>query len=317
MYCGILAKAPIDFSGLRESPRMYRASNVDFSLSNKGVRLHSTLVTYRTMEQRELVYALPLDLWPSPWLAAVLLRKVGDGQFLRINPGRLHEVSPYAQISVLHDTHHLLLNPPIAYIRGSDQHSYQTTSSGNNDEYLAALRPGIVQFNLPYNMLIEDASPRSRFDDEDKLFFGTHGTTHQQDWGALKLTLPNTDGIAKGDGLTTLACMFYTAYWRRGPGIQCSLVPYRPYARQITDIQSEMVAQNLDTKNLLNALIKHRIPRTSVAVMNLPGTEFSTVVSYKHESRRDVYWRYTISFSCSICRTDRVPSTPQGENWML
>jgi hypothetical protein len=232
----------------------------------------------------------------------------------QIDPGRLHESKFFSRISILRDTHRVLLKQPVACIRGSDQHSYQTTSSWNNDEYIAALRPGIVRINLPYDMLVEDVSPRSRFDNEDKLFFVTHGTAHQQDWGALNFTLPDTNRIVKGDELNTLACMFYTIYWGRGPEIQCSLVPYRPYARQITDIQSGMVAQNVDTKNLLGALVKHRIPGTSVAIVDLPGTEFSTVVSYTHESQRDVYWRHTISFSCSSCRTDRVPITPKGES---
>jgi hypothetical protein len=89
---------------------------------------------------------------------------------------------------------------------------------------------------------------------------------------------------------------------------QCSLVPCAKYTQAISDVHTDILASNLETKDLLRTLVKHDIPRQTMATIELHGTRRSAVVTL-HKHGPPTCW--TIVVGCRVWNDEEVPAMPR------
>jgi hypothetical protein len=228
------------------------------------------------------------------------LRKVGDGQFLRTDPWKLHDLPVFAQLPLVPGAHSLLLRPSIGTIYWPTK-----TELPNSPDHIACVdrvRLGYsgLRIELAHNVQLVQALPRSRFDDEDQEFFAPSGIAGE-DWGIVKFSIIHS-AVEEH-----VECMLYIMGWANNH-TQCSLVPCAKYAQAISDVHTDILASNLETKDLLRTLVKHDIPCQTMATIELHGTRRSAVVTlHKHgppTCRK-------IEVGCRVWNDEEVPAMPR------
>jgi len=309
-YCSVLAEAPGYFAGVVPSELRTDALKVEFSISNIGVRLQSTLATYQEGQQG-FHYVLPLNhATIFGGVLVVLLRKVGKNQFLRIDPYRIYNIDISHVVPVLHGTHHLLLKPPPHQAPDPDP---RMSAIWVNEEYIQSLRLSRLSIKLSTpNLRIHQIYPRSRFDEKDQLFFLNESDDDRQDWGVLKLSLQPEIAINKGHPPVTVEFMLYVTSWGCLPEPQYSLVPCGDYAREIDAVHSEVVAPELDSRSLLHALAEQDIPRTTQAVIEVPDTRYTAIVAVNCSGG---YCKWNLDITGDVIETGSVPNVQQITTW--
>jgi hypothetical protein len=178
LYCGILAEAPSYFSGWRKKKvtMIGNLLKIDISVSNSGVRLKSIMRAFPVPREKGSRYVLPLQCtYLHENRLYVPLRKVGDSQFLRIDPWKLHDLPVLAQLPLVPGSHSLLLRPSTGIIYWPTK-----TELPNSPDHIACVdrvRLGYsgLRIELAHNVQLVQALPRSRFDDEDQEFFAPSG----------------------------------------------------------------------------------------------------------------------------------------------
>jgi hypothetical protein len=309
IYCGILAEAPNHFSG--SSPtHSTRSTQTEFSLSNSGVRFRSALLKCPDWEGQGSYYILPLYHRVDSKVLSVLLRKVEDDRFLRVDPWHLLELSRYPKSAVaLLGSKYILTKPPVMRQPGL---SLPTLSKWLTNKDIIDLRGLTLQIKLPPSLEVLHTWPQARFDDEDQQFFVIGSYVENQDWGIVKISsLPMPDPETQSPRMIpSVDCMFYATCWHTRDLCQYSLVPCGAYAKQISEVQADLSAADLDADSLLRALVRHEVPRSPHAIVEIPGTQYMVVIGFTSTpvggSRLESRHHMDVQFSYEVRRTDDV-----------
>jgi hypothetical protein len=311
MYCGVLAEAPSYFSGCGASPVSISRHNVEFSLTNNGVRIASTLSTFEINEDRNSCYILPMPYRYEPTVfLAVMLRKVGHNQFLRSYPWQLKTMDStvHSSLPVLHGTHYLLLKPPDLHHQVLDAKSPAIPPKWITDEQIATARVLTIGIKSHRNITFYEIIPDSRFDRHDMTFFSHDTSDAENHWGTFRIIANHFGTKAK-----PVHCIFYYAFTKLG--FQGSLVSHEDYAKAIGDIASEIAARNVNTDTFLHLLQRHEIPRISTVTFPSPGSVM--VIAYTYESFVREGKHGEFSFSYDTYRVGTALFIPQKKNWRL
>jgi hypothetical protein len=312
VFCGILAKAPIDFASCASVVTKLNHGRREFSVSNIGVKIHVQMLSKRLPGEHAAHYVLPLACSSAPQQSlGVRLRKCGPDQFIREDPCTLVQY-----------TEHLLPNAPReSYLLTElPETNPQPDSQVFDMSRFIETRSHVLQIRLPFEMGIYNAWPPGRFDKEDLLFFVSGDS--RWDSGALRLRGNFSAQVGQRKTKIELECMFYAVGWSALTlsSLQCTLVDYQSFNTELNDVQSRLAAGDTDMRQVLQILIYHKIPRSSLASWKIPGTKTSALVSFtptlisNPSICRNKFWR--IEFSCKLCETDNLPRI-QHEKWTL
>jgi hypothetical protein len=321
IYCGMLAEGPSHFAWCIKTQLLTRHPTREFSVSNNRVLIDSTiLVAHRIHMPSGSDYILPVG-WDNssrekdmscPTLS-VVLRRVGNGQFLRRNP---YELTSDAHITICTGTHQLLIESPV--VQGSRPIPVMP-SSWITEEDLSRLRPKSIRIRLGPGLYLNEASPWSRFDIKDRIFFVSDEHDDQNDWAILSFSVrPNLSHV---EPIPPDHCVLYMTSWGRPSSPQCSIIPYLPYANQVSEIQSRLLRMDYGTNQVLHQLLAFNIPCTSSTLLDIPGTGFTAVVSLELRTREDIPpWMprnhaWDVNITCSVHDSERVPYVEDKSQW--
>jgi hypothetical protein len=317
IYCGVLAEAPTYFAWCRGMQLFTRPPMNDFFISSDRVRIQSTIMICTPPIGQIIQYVLPTHYTKSPLLLlGVALRKVGYGQFLRSDPYRLHDMT-LGHLFTCHSTHHLLFKPPIAQ---SALPFPFMPSRRITEEYLSRLRPKTIRFKLGPNVYRKNMFPWSRWDDQDVLFFVSDKHDDQNDWGILEFHV-RPDLSDKNLSLPFIECALYTVSWGALSAPQCSVIANISYAQQVLDLRSDLSSSDQNTGALLAALVRNKIPCARSAIVDLPGTGYTIVVSIETRATEEIStWmpldsEWEVFITCSVHKTGLAPLAQNNSEW--
>jgi hypothetical protein len=306
VFCGILAKAPIDFASCASIVTKLNHGRREFSVSNIGVKIHVQMLSKRLPGEHAARYVLSLTCSSAPQQSLrVRLRKCGPDQFIREDPCTLVQY-----------TEHLLPNAPRESYLLTELPETNLHPDSDMCLFIAQTRSHVLQIRLPPEMSIYDEWPLGRFDDEDQLFF----VSGDSRWDSSTLRLRG--GFGQRETQVDLVCMFYAVGWSALTlsSLQCTLVDYQSFTTQLNEVQSHLAAWDPGRRQVLKHLIYNNIPRSSLASWKIPGTKTSALISFTPtlisdpSICRNKFWR--IEFSCKLCETDNLPRI-QHEKWIL
>jgi hypothetical protein len=325
-YCGLLAKSPSYFSG-SEYPLRTRSLQDDFSISHHGVSFRSAL--HRRVEKREQGFSYVLGLFFSDLRLSfeslgVLLRKVGDDRYLRVDPWHFYAYGEYPlPTATSYATKYLLIRPPapVVWDHGGRPSS---TPEWSTDDHIPVLRGHTLRIKLPPNITITEVWPKANFDDEDQLWFMTDliGTEHA--WGMLHLSLRlNTSNVVHYSSPIECDCVFLVRDWtsinhNETSPIKCSVVSLATHQQLLRDIQTQATAPGFGSLQFMEALNNHGIGRMSPAIIWGPDIWDPMAVSFTCKLERTRFWQqmcWTVEFSVQICPRENVPVVERVEWW--
>jgi hypothetical protein len=321
IYCSVLARSPKYFSGCAHTYGP-RSAKLDFSISHHGIAF--SLALYMKSEAARKGFCYILGVFPDhdPKMpGGVLLRKVGDNRFLRIDPWRLYKYDQYTHNS--YGTKYLLTKLNAAV--WGFQKSLPTTSEWITDDQLASLRGHSLRIKLPQNMHVEEAWPKANFDDDHQLWFVTDVTENSDyAWGMLHLKLDLDPRREYRMGLSTkLEYLFFTNFWTstlvEDEAFDCSLVPLTTHVAQFEDVKSVIAVPGCGNIRFSHAMDKNGIiPPTSPTIIDVAGTSDVMVVTF--ETRR-ILTRireqkcFVVEFFTQLCPRENAPVVERVEKW--
>ena len=207
-YSGILAESPMEFSGCRGIIKANESTfHADFSITNRGIRMHTGLSVFETKHSQGLAYVQDLGCSISlkcvgPSRLGVKLRKCGPDMFVRDDPFSLLTIRSGSRNSTsLHRTIYILSKLP------EIPHLPHSQLLQRENDLIISCRTSAVQIRLPPGFESYSIRPASHFDEHDGLFFATSDAG--QSWCFL---------VFKGDSLlngrkTRLTCCFLCLNW--------------------------------------------------------------------------------------------------------
>jgi len=246
---------------------------------------------------------LPLDCSPGPGAVtslAVHLRKYGSNDFVRENPSKIWEWEDGAlsRTNVYKERH---LQPGIQPLMGTN---LDLTGSGTQN-FIGNQRSHALQINLQSNMWIHvnEIWPGHRFDGEDRAFFLKDDPEFDSATIRLLGCVPPKQGGHQSD--IDFECTFIALGWsstKKDSPPQCSILDYRRNSAALLQLRSDVSVWDYSRKKYLLYLKYHKIPKHSVAVIQIPDKGIAVKVSFELHFVddptvcRNRFWR--IQFSC-------------------
>lgn len=323
LHSGILAEAPSYFSWCDASLQQIRTPKIELSMTNNSVKAHVALHACPAPNGSGLRYVLPIYIrFRGRTSLGILLRKVGDDQFLRCDPWNIYDMDLTPLFKLRRDQHHLLLRAPRAPTLWAHRHLRHMPSSCITEAYVLRLRAKTIRFKFDSNVQLQNTFPRSRFDEELRMFFVSDKDDDHNDWGIIKLSVqPELPGNEHTP--SPIECIFCTTSWGLLSAPQCSLIPFGQYAQQINDLRSEILVGDPGTGEIIHALVEKSIPRISPAVVRIAGTPYIAIITFAcleskartHRLAQCSAWNVYIS--CSVQRKDELSVTQQVEDWSM
>ena len=207
-YSSILAESPMEFSGCRGITKANESTfHADFSITNRGIRMHTGLVKWRIPSQG-MLYVQDLGCSMEDVESSRLfvgLRKCGPDMFVRDNPFSLVIIPSRIFHTLSCRTIYILSKlPEIPYLPHSQMLQRE-------NDLIISCRTSAVQIRLPPGFKSYSARPASHFDEHDGLFFTTGEA--RQSWCFIRF-----EGESLLNGRRTrVSCFFLCINWTRGP----------------------------------------------------------------------------------------------------
>jgi hypothetical protein len=170
-YSGILAESPKEFSSCRSITKASESTfHADFSITNRGIRMHTGLLKIWVHNYRGVLYAQDLGCSKEEagsFRMGVRLRKCGPDMFVREDPSSLVALPSKPLHNLLYRTIYILSKLP------ETPHLPHSQMLQRENDLIISCRASAVQIRLPPGFKNYDASPASHFDEQDGLFFAT------------------------------------------------------------------------------------------------------------------------------------------------
>jgi hypothetical protein len=205
-YSGILAESPMEFSGCRGIIKANESTfHADFSITNRGIRMHTGLLIRETINSEGRLCAQDLGCFKDsdgPYHLGVRLRKCGPDMFVRKSPYSLVTLQsePWNNISLYRTIYILSKLPEIPHLPHSQMLQRE-------NDLIISCRTSAVQIRLPPGFKSYNARPTSHFDEHDRLFFATGDALHS--WCFIQLEGENWLNGKK----IRVSCFFLCMNW--------------------------------------------------------------------------------------------------------
>ncbi|KAI8625420.1 heterokaryon incompatibility protein-domain-containing protein [Xylariaceae sp. FL1651] len=276
VYSGILAKSPGAFSGSASFAKLPTLHQPELLISNVGIATQQ-LLSKQTGNNSAYSYVLPLDCSQGPSLLGIALRKCGPDQFIRENPWDFVKYERLEWTNV----------PKVKYLLTKLPGEYQFLDPQLSDmsRLIAQTRSYALRIEYPPDVTIYDAWPRSRFDDEDKVFFVRGDCT----WDSAAIRFITTIDVGPRRDWVRWETMFYAVGWASLDAGQlwCIIVDYQSHESALSEVQSQVSAWDHDSYRLYRELANRDIPECSKALFIIPGTKCVAATSFTIALVRD------------------------------
>jgi hypothetical protein len=318
-YQGVLARDPSYFSHIEPGCTRTHATRVDFSMTSKAVKIRTTLLVRPSLHGVGSDYILPLYYKHARDTVVktmgIRLRKVGDGLFLRSDPRTVHSIRYDATLRHCPGEHHLLLEHQQTKV--SHRTSGLTRSLTNNGDSLMSSMAKSIRIVLNPGSFIVDVWPRSRFDEEEQMYFLSDKDNNLEDWGTVKMLIKPEAHIPT----PSVSCMLYITSWGRGSAPQCSILGFQSYSDQIMSLEAELKSWDHTTEELVYALNAKRLPRMSPLLAGIINTPYTTVITLACTKRMDrPSWApeghaWDLDITCTVEQTDHTTVKQKERRW--
>jgi hypothetical protein len=204
-YSGILAESPMDFLSCRSITKANESTfHADFSITNRGIRMHTSLAIVKIENTQGYMYVQNLSCYTEyagSSRLGVQLRKCGPDMFVRDDPSSLVIVPSEQLYASLYRTIYILSKLP------EIPHLPHTQMLQRENDLIISCRTSAMQFRLPPGFRSYDASPASHFDEHDELFFTTGDA--RRSWCFIRF---EGESLRKGIKIR-VSCFFLCFNW--------------------------------------------------------------------------------------------------------
>jgi hypothetical protein len=204
-YSGILAESPMDFSSCRSIIKANESTfHADFSITNRGIRMHTGLAMAKIENTQGYLYVQNLSCYTEyagSSRLGVRLRKCGPDMFVRDDPSSLATVPPGALYASHYRTIYILSRLP------EIPHMPHSQMLLRENDLIISCRTSAVQIRLPPGFTSYNASPASHFDDQDVVFFTTCDARYS--WCFIRF---NGQSLLNGRKIR-VSCFFLCKNW--------------------------------------------------------------------------------------------------------
>lgn len=266
LLSGVMASSPLQFRDCGEFESLQDLSSVDFSMSNRGIKLNAPF----QLQSLHGVTTLVLPVFRiGDVIHGVQMRNLGMGSFARQNPSSIDRVTR-------HTGKHLVLDPILVTSLSSRQTKTLMLKSRQRALHIA-FKPG---------MEIYRRWPWHQWDEQDTLFFSTNRATMRDGgWAAIKIVATPLQGDFRHFFLTEVTFLCYIFGWNRDPDAnsppRCTL--YRVHGsaddRSIEQMNQDAVKERWDAYWVYNRLRQHMVPEQSVLVAATHGDKTLVLIS--------------------------------------
>lgn len=304
---GVIASSPLLFRDCGEFESLQDLSSVDFSMSNRGIKLNAPFQLQSLHGGTTLV--LPVFRIGDA-IYGVQMRNLGTGFFARQNPSSIVRVTR-------HTGKHLVLDPIL--VTNSTSKETKTLMLKSHQRVLdIALKPG---------MEIYRRWPWHQWDEQDTLFFSTsRGPLKDGGWAAVKIVATPTQDDFRQFFLTEVTFLCYIFGWNRDPDSnsapRCTL--YRVHGsaddRSIEQMNQDAVKERWDAYWVYNRLRQHMVPEKSVLVAATHGDRTLVLTSSvdlieDNKVSENPFWR--INFEWTMLVSGESPVVDHGWKRMI
>ena len=208
-------------------------------------------------------------------------------------------------------------------------------SNWMNDEIVATLRLHVLHVKPQPYLHVSNTWPKSRFDEEDQLFFVDDEYETRQDWCVVRLAVQLDARMHPlCTNTETMNFMLYAYGWgtsMRGAGtrspLQYTILPCDPrFTSQIDAIQLRVESREPHSTRLRDALMQLNIPQNTCAATGVPNTNLAVLLSTEcclrmgGPTRTNSYMgakmnAWDAEFSFHVYHNGAVPSIPEGSKY--
>lgn len=255
---GVIAESPLFFRDCGEYESLLDLSSVDFSMSNRGIKLNAPFHLHNF--HRGTILVLPV-FRIRDMLFGVQMRNLGMGFFARQNPSAVVLVPR-------HQDRHFVLDPILL-----TNFSLKETKT-----LILSSRQRVLDIALEPGMDIYRRWPWQRWDEQDTLFFSSiNAPMNDGGWAAIKIVASPTHGDFREFSQAEITFLCYVFGWHRNPDCnnapRCTLYKFHGSTddRSIEQMNQEAVKERWGAYWVYNRLRQHMVPEQSVLVAATHG----------------------------------------------
>lgn len=290
---GVMASSPLLFRDCGKFESLLDLSSVDFSMSNRGIKLNAPFQLQALHGNSTLV--LPVFRIGDA-LYGVRMRNLGMGLFARQSPSSVVRVTR-------HTGKHLVLDPVLA----------TSLSLKAAKDLMLKSRRRVLDIALQPGMELYRRWPWQEWDEQDTLFFTTTNRATMKDggWAAIKIVATPTQNDLRRFFLTEVTFLCYIFGWNRDPDAnvapRCTL--YRVHGstddRSIEQMNQDAVKERWDAYWVYNRLRQHMVPEQSVLVVATHGDRtlvLTSSVDLVEDTNvsKDPFWRINFGWKTML-----------------
>lgn len=307
-YSGVLAPSPAAFELCAKAASLSGESTYEFSMSNRGIKLHAQFGVLPLKDSNNTCLVLPV-CWLKGRVYGVRMRNTGGGCFVRQDPYSLFRVGPRAlAYRLVFDPYLLTGIPP---------------DEGGKSIVLKS-RERVLEVVMPQNMKVFWRWPWQQWDEQDAVFFGPERSSEGLGWASLKVVAwPQPCFLNGPEAPTTVSFLFYALGWAKDPGAGslpcCTVHRVRGTAdsRALEQINNDAVRHCWNACRLTNRLRSNSVSEQDFSVAGETETTallLEYAISCVEDPKKclNPFWR--VAFSWRVVPKDQKPIA-STRNW--
>lgn len=313
-YSGVMASSPIFFRDGADVEALSDQAIVDFSMSNRGIKLRAQFGLFRIRRGGGSHIILPVCRRQGK-VYGIQLRNVGRGSFARQNPTTLiHER--------MWDVRHRLTLDPFLLKQLPTRPFTATQTQTETPNLVMEARKCVMQLVLPHGMEVYRRWPWQHWDERDMLFFGSEASAENLGWAAVKIVTgpPSSFLDVNSETHGSVDFMFYAFGWatsaaepeRTARAPRCTMHRVRGSTedRGLEQMNQEAMNDSWNAYWVASRLVRHGVGEQDMMVAGEDATDV-LLLHYKMSSVEDEtisskpFWR--VEFGWSIVPKDQVP----------
>jgi hypothetical protein len=312
LLCGVLASSAAMFEDCSEYKSNQYGGYRESSVTNIGVKIRARVLGRSLFTKEGRGYILPLNCTMNGRSLGLRLRQVGYDEYLRANPFALFQYEEDTLQTTRPAERNLLTALPKESFSLSKLLEHESKLLPTRRTHM--LRILAHKTTLPINPW-----PADRYDIEDQLFFVFRDPAH--DFGMVDINfLIQSPKIPVAES-KWVRCKFCALGWSSSlPDVaQFGILEGDKYASEMSNIQSQVMDWDRDSKLLAYYLNRYNIPKTASVRYALPNVGYIAHVTFVANLLQDSnmsskpFW--AIAFSCTLWATHGIEPIIDKHTW--
>lgn len=310
-YSGVMASSPMLFQDCAEVKSLSNQLLFDFSMSNRGIQLRAQFGLSPPRQSQGFCLILPVcEIRGKAF--GIRLRNLGRACLVRQNAYELVHISPRAM------AHRLVLEPFL--LKQLPPPSKAATQPQN---LILKSRHCVLEVVMSPEMEVYRRWPWERWDEQDRVFFGSRGPSQDIGWASLKIVAVPPHPFEDLYASDSTDFLFYAFGWASHPGSEppprCTIHRIRGGVndRAVEQMNQEAVRDSWNAYWVANRLVSNGIPEQNCFVAGTSGKDVLLLVCAL-QSVEDAaislnpFWR--AEFSWKVVPKDQVPEA-SNQGW--